>query len=265
MNCCLSPVQTIQTPRSSRRGWMFMANLRRCGNSMKRRSKKSRLPARGGPVSMPPRFCFAARSVISSPTRCPILRKEGRSAWRPGRRMGAVCGGGCRPGNLRTTQGACYSCHGGDDDAEAPLPDGYNEGSGETNATFLLLDVTTMAFGNTPLAGLETDFKKMNEAMLHTDPTKATRALPRRHHPLVPELPHYQRYEASQPLMVEGKPREDQGSSVSRADNAQLPTGLRSLLDEQPAGDSGRRARSLRIALRTEAGGGLNQAVTRVP
>ncbi len=72
---------------------------------------------------------------------------------------------------------ACYSCHGGDDDADAPLPDGYNEGSGETNATFLLLDVTTMAFGNTTLASLEANFKKMNEAMLHTDPTKATRAL----------------------------------------------------------------------------------------
>ena len=72
---------------------------------------------------------------------------------------------------------ACYSCHGGDDDAEAPLPDGYNEGSGETNATFLLLDVTTMTFGGTSRASLEADFKKMNEAMLHTDPTKATRAL----------------------------------------------------------------------------------------
>ena len=58
------------------------------------------------------------------------------------------------------------------------MPDGYNEGSGETNGTFLLLDVTTMALGiMTPLASLEADFKKMNEAMLHTDPTKATRAL----------------------------------------------------------------------------------------
>jgi hypothetical protein len=72
---------------------------------------------------------------------------------------------------------ACYSCHGGDDDAEAPLPDGYNEGSGETNATFLLLDATTMTFNNTSLASLEANFKKMNAAILDTDPTKATRAL----------------------------------------------------------------------------------------
>jgi len=75
---------------------------------------------------------------------------------------------------------ACYSCHGGDDDAEAPLPDGYNDGSGETNGTFLLLDVTTMAFGNTSLASLEENFKKMNKAILRTDPTKATRALIKR-------------------------------------------------------------------------------------
>ena len=65
--------------------------------------------------------------------------------------------------------------------------------------------------------------------------------------------------------MVEGEPREDQGSSVSRADNAQLQAGLRPLLDEQPTGDSGRRARPLRIALRTETGGRLNKAVTRGP
>ena len=71
---------------------------------------------------------------------------------------------------------ACYSCHGGDDDAEAPLSE-YNEGSGETNATFLILDVTTMTFGNTPLASLEANFKKMNQAILRTNPTKATKAL----------------------------------------------------------------------------------------
>jgi len=72
---------------------------------------------------------------------------------------------------------ACYSCHGGDDDAEGLLPDGYNEGSGETNATFIPLEVSTMSFGNTSLASLEASFKQLNEAILETDPTKATRKL----------------------------------------------------------------------------------------
>lgn len=72
---------------------------------------------------------------------------------------------------------ACYSCHGGDDDAEAPLLDGYNEGSGETNATFLAFDINTMKFGNTTQASLELAIKKLNEAVLLTDPTKATRKL----------------------------------------------------------------------------------------
>jgi hypothetical protein len=72
---------------------------------------------------------------------------------------------------------ACFSCHGGDDDAEAPLPEGYNDGSGETNGTFLAFDVNTMTFGNTPLASLDEAFKKMNKAVLRTDPTRATRAL----------------------------------------------------------------------------------------
>ena len=71
---------------------------------------------------------------------------------------------------------ACYSCHGGDDDAEAPLST-YNEGSGETNATFLAFDVNTMTFGSTSRASLEAAFKKLNEAVLRTDPTKATRKL----------------------------------------------------------------------------------------
>jgi hypothetical protein len=73
---------------------------------------------------------------------------------------------------------ACYSCHGGDDDAESPMPsEGYNEGSGETNATFLAFDIHTMRFDNTSQASLEPAFKQMNKAILHTDPTKATRAL----------------------------------------------------------------------------------------
>jgi len=72
---------------------------------------------------------------------------------------------------------ACYSCHGGDDDAEAPLSDGYNDGSGETNSTFLSFDINTMSFGNTTQASLEAAFKKMNKAVLRTDPTKATRKL----------------------------------------------------------------------------------------
>jgi len=72
---------------------------------------------------------------------------------------------------------ACFSCHGGDDDAEAPLEEGYNEGSGETNGTFLAFDVNTMTFGGTTLASLEAAFKKLNKGVLRTDPTKATRKL----------------------------------------------------------------------------------------
>lgn len=72
---------------------------------------------------------------------------------------------------------ACFSCHGGDDDAEAPLPDGYNDGSGETNSSFIAFDVRTMTFGNTSLASLESAFKKLNQGVLRTDPTKATRKL----------------------------------------------------------------------------------------
>jgi hypothetical protein len=44
---------------------------------------------------------------------------------------------------------ACFSCHGGDDDAESPLSE-YNDGSGETNGTFLAFDINTMTFGNPP-------------------------------------------------------------------------------------------------------------------
>ena len=72
---------------------------------------------------------------------------------------------------------ACFSCHGGDDDAEAPLPNGYNDGSGETNATFLAFDIRTMKFGTTTQADLEAGIKKLNKAVLRTDPTKATRKL----------------------------------------------------------------------------------------
>jgi mono/diheme cytochrome c family protein len=71
---------------------------------------------------------------------------------------------------------ACFSCHGGDDDAESPLSD-YNDGSGETNATFLAFDINTMTFGNPPRADLEDEFKKFNQAVLRTNPTRATRAL----------------------------------------------------------------------------------------
>lgn len=71
---------------------------------------------------------------------------------------------------------ACFSCHGGDDDAESPLSE-YNDGSGETNGTFLAFDVNTMTFGNPPRADLEDEFKKFNKAVLRTNPTRATRAL----------------------------------------------------------------------------------------
>jgi hypothetical protein len=72
---------------------------------------------------------------------------------------------------------ACFSCHGGDDDAVSSLPGGYNEGSGETNGTFLAFDVNTMRFENTSLASLEGAFKQFNQAVLRTNPTQATKAL----------------------------------------------------------------------------------------
>ena len=74
---------------------------------------------------------------------------------------------------------ACFSCHGGDDDAVAPLPVGYsyNDGSGETNGTFLAFDINTMTFGSTSRDSLEATFKRFNEAVLRTNPTQATKAL----------------------------------------------------------------------------------------
>jgi len=73
---------------------------------------------------------------------------------------------------------ACYSCHGGDDDDSSPVgPDGYNEGSGETNAGFMAFDVSTMEFDVTTLASLEAGIRKLNKAVLRTDPSKATRKL----------------------------------------------------------------------------------------
>lgn len=53
----------------------------------------------------------------------------------------------------------------------------YNDGSGETNGTFLAFDINTMTFGNPPRADLEDEFKKFNQAVLRTNPTRATRAL----------------------------------------------------------------------------------------
>jgi hypothetical protein len=73
---------------------------------------------------------------------------------------------------------ACFSCHGGDDGAESPMAAGsYDGGSGETNATFLAFDVHTMSFGGTSRASLEKAFRKMNKAVLRTNPTKATKKL----------------------------------------------------------------------------------------
>lgn len=73
---------------------------------------------------------------------------------------------------------ACYSCHGGDDDATSPVPpEGYNEGSGETNGTFIAFDINTFAFGVTTRASLEADIKKLNKAVLRADPTSATKTL----------------------------------------------------------------------------------------
>ncbi|MDC1287605.1 hypothetical protein N8198_06950 [Gammaproteobacteria bacterium] len=73
---------------------------------------------------------------------------------------------------------ACFSCHGGDDGAESPMAAAsYDGGSGETNATFLAFDVHTMSFGDTTRASLEKAFKKMNKAVLRTNPTRATKKL----------------------------------------------------------------------------------------
>lgn len=74
---------------------------------------------------------------------------------------------------------ACFSCHGGDDDQESPVsPEGYNDGSGETNGSFLAFDINTMEFSdNVPRASLEKAFKKFNKGVLRTDPTRATRTL----------------------------------------------------------------------------------------
>lgn len=75
---------------------------------------------------------------------------------------------------------ACFSCHGGDDDAASPLPEGYryNDGSGETNGTFLAFDINTMRFDTkTSRADLEDEFKEFNKAVLRTNPTQATKAL----------------------------------------------------------------------------------------
>ena len=71
---------------------------------------------------------------------------------------------------------ACFSCHGGDDDATSPI-NSYNDGSGETNATFLLFDVATMTFDGVSQANIERTLRKFNKAVLRTDPTTATRKL----------------------------------------------------------------------------------------
>ena len=72
----------------------------------------------------------------------------------------------------------CFSCHGGDDDAEAPLPDGYNEGTGETNAGFLAFDFNVFEFGSlVTRADQEAAVKKLNEGVLKTDPPGAVRKL----------------------------------------------------------------------------------------
>lgn len=74
----------------------------------------------------------------------------------------------------------CFSCHGGDDDAVAPLPDGYNDGSGETNAGFLAFDFNVFDYGSlVSRAEQENDIKKMNRAVLKTNPSKAVRRLVR--------------------------------------------------------------------------------------
>jgi hypothetical protein len=72
----------------------------------------------------------------------------------------------------------CFSCHGGDDDAEAPLPDGYNEGSGETNGGFLAFDFNVFEFGSlVTRADQEVAVKKLNQGVLKTDPPGAVRKL----------------------------------------------------------------------------------------
>ena len=76
---------------------------------------------------------------------------------------------------------ACYSCHGGDDvEGSSVGSDGYNEGSGETNAGFIAFDHRTMSFSpNAQRGDLEPAFKKFNVAILHTDPSRGVKELVR--------------------------------------------------------------------------------------
>ncbi|MEE4380342.1 MAG: hypothetical protein V2J55_22875 [Candidatus Competibacteraceae bacterium] len=74
----------------------------------------------------------------------------------------------------------CFSCHGGDDDAEAPLPDGYNDGSGETNSGFLAFDFNVFEYGSlVSRAEQEAAVKRLNKGVLRTDPSRAVRKLVR--------------------------------------------------------------------------------------
>ena len=76
---------------------------------------------------------------------------------------------------------ACYSCHGGDDvEGSTVGSDGYNEGSGETNAGFIAFDYRTMSFSpHAQRSDLEPAFKKFNAAILHTDPSRGVKELVR--------------------------------------------------------------------------------------
>ncbi len=72
----------------------------------------------------------------------------------------------------------CLSCHGGDDVAEPPLPNGYNDGTGETNGGFLAFDFNVFEFGSrVTRADQEADVKKLNKAVLQTNPPAAVKML----------------------------------------------------------------------------------------
>ena len=72
----------------------------------------------------------------------------------------------------------CFSCHGGEDDAEAPLPNGYNDGTGETDGGFLAFDFNVFEFGSlVTRADQKAAVKKLNQGVLKTNPPQAVKKL----------------------------------------------------------------------------------------
>ena len=157
---------------------------------------------------------------------------------------------------------ACFSCHGGTDDATSPLPPGgYNGGSGETGAAFLAFDINTMTFSDDVPAGQpggclqgvqqgrapdQPDERDPNThqwslwwlgaSQRHPSRLPARElgrrgaALPTGRRPLVPTLPHGRRFEGPQPGVGEVEHLGDQGRGVPRAEDAKLTPESRTVL-----------------------------------